>query len=1065
MSGNIQGNNRNNHQHQGQQPHLAAHPPEMRPGSSTSGNSNMTGRSPFHPSSASAATNHRRRSSRPSASHSHSVLMRSAFTDGTPTSSAAFTNNTSLLTTPASSVGTWPSTHTPMTNSGATPGFANMSLVNESSNSIKLSSNGVKPAVQRNILSPLGGPKNSTSSASEASREFTNPGAEPDHLLRLRQLTWNSLFSSMPSPKNAVMYGEILYATSASQMSPTCVDDALLYAHALFRNQEYKRCLGFMQRAGSTSGGLPLLPYCSEKIVFDKTHSITVSPRKVLEATLLACRAWMALLEYEEAQVCLDCTVEYLIKTLVVPSASNAITGVPPLSSTEPFVHPVIPSTYGLTVNQVQEITLIQEELPLIEQNTSLNRTNHGDKAVLQLHPAFLFLVSHFVADSADSIHPLAQFSTLYGQLYDALHNPHKASKWLQAALLIDFRCMEAFRILMDRSLLTVHRQWQIMDTLFNVDEGTQCSTNQWLRDWYISQLGASRPIESQLATSNPHLAVENVSTASVHQITGLSISHISLHRSTATDSSLRLNSSRGGKHLLSPFETQGVSIQEANEADEDMTASEVNRNASKDLDEIDQAFSRLTTHSQIPFCHTPTLLAYAAQRAYNCHNLGLAAALCARTYAIDPLCPLVTYVHMATLVGLQRKRELFYLSHQLVQAHPKQASSWFAVGCYYHLCQKFDMAQRHFCRATRLEPKCSVCWIGFGNSFAAADESDQALAAYRASQRCDSGNTVPPWLYMGMEYLRTNHVTLAKHFLETAQTKGAAAEGDPLVYSELAVCAYRMGRLEDAIMWGIEAMEVWSRLEQKMHTLAQLQLSENWTSVIESVVAMTSMTKQISHNVNGNGKHPKEFNQKAVKHRLSCVISCTDTFWEPTITNLGHSFLQIRDFESAVVCYQKALQLCPQIASSYTSLGLAQQMIGDLDGAICSYHKALEIKPNDASANEMLSRAMKQSLRQPFSESFPEEKKIFSQQATPEEINGQGIRHGQMPHAARGPPANFSFGSSANSIRSPITPASALRPNWRDSSTVQRSVTSSRIHLTENSNLSFDSTSDIDMS
>lgn len=42
-------------------------------------------------------------------------------------------------------------------------------------------------------------------------------------------------------------------------------------------------------------------------------------------------------------------------------------------------------------------------------------------------------------------------------------------------------------------------------------------------------------------------------------------------------------------------------------------------------------------------------------------------------------------------------KSQLFYTAHQLVEAGPKKAVSWFAVGCYYHLLSKNDLAQRYF--------------------------------------------------------------------------------------------------------------------------------------------------------------------------------------------------------------------------------------------------------------------------------------------------------------------------------------------------------------------------------
>ena len=57
---------------------------------------------------------------------------------------------------------------------------------------------------------------------------------------------------------------------------------------------------------------------------------------------------------------------------------------------------------------------------------------------------------------------------------------------------------------------------------------------------------------------------------------------------------------------------------------------------------------------------------------------------------------------------------------------YPGRAIAWFAVGCYYMCTRQFDSARRYFGKATSLDPKFAPAWIGFGNSFAAQDESDQ---------------------------------------------------------------------------------------------------------------------------------------------------------------------------------------------------------------------------------------------------------------------------------------------------------------------------------------------------
>jgi len=152
-----------------------------------------------------------------------------------------------------------------------------------------------------------------------------------------------------------------------------------------------------------------------------------------------------------------------------------------------------------------------------------------------------------------------------------------------------------------------------------------------------------------------------------------------------------------------------------------------------------------------------------------------------------DPYHPTLMPVHLSVMVELREKTELFYCAHKLVDAYPKSAVSWYGVGCYYFCINKFDMARRYFSKATHLDADLMAAWIAFGNSFAAQDESDQAMAAYRTSLRLCTGSHLP-FLYTGMEYLRNNNLRLAHQQFRHAQE---ICDTDPLVLNEIGVALY----------------------------------------------------------------------------------------------------------------------------------------------------------------------------------------------------------------------------------------------------------------------------------
>jgi anaphase-promoting complex subunit 6 len=158
-------------------------------------------------------------------------------------------------------------------------------------------------------------------------------------------------------------------------------------------------------------------------------------------------------------------------------------------------------------------------------------------------------------------------------------------------------------------------------------------------------------------------------------------------------------------------------------------------------------------------------------------------------------------YVHIvplycAVLIELNKVGELYYLAHKLVSANPDLAVAWFAVGAYYFLIKKFDLARKYFNKANRLDKHFAASWIAFGHAFAAQDESDQAMAAYRTAARLFPGCHLAP-LFIGMEYLRTNNLRTA--LLSFSEAQRISGNSDPLVHNEVGVVLYKQRSFDQA--------------------------------------------------------------------------------------------------------------------------------------------------------------------------------------------------------------------------------------------------------------------------
>ncbi|KAJ8578656.1 hypothetical protein ON010_g548 [Phytophthora cinnamomi] len=211
-----------------------------------------------------------------------------------------------------------------------------------------------------------------------------------------------------------------------------------------------------------------------------------------------------------------------------------------------------------------------------------------------------------------------------------------------------------------------------------------------------------------------------------------------------------------------------------------------------------------------------------------------------------------------------------------MVDVYPTKASAWYTVGCYYLLIQKYEAAQRYFHKATSLEASYAPAWIGFGNSFAAQDESDQAMSSYRTASSLFPGSHLPP-LYIGMEYLRTNNLVQAQEYIQQASI---ICPTDPLVYNELGSVYYKQKDYPQAIEMFTKALQLCKGLPEASilaalgftyHMKGNLeQAIENYHSALayapEDTLAGSMITVAFEESLSGGPGSFPEFAEPAPK-------------------------------------------------------------------------------------------------------------------------------------------------------------------------------------------------------
>ncbi|KAL2326815.1 hypothetical protein Fmac_020242 [Flemingia macrophylla] len=260
------------------------------------------------------------------------------------------------------------------------------------------------------------------------------------------------------------------------------------------------------------------------------------------------------------------------------------------------------------------------------------------------------------------------------------------------------------------------------------------------------------------------------------------------------------------------------------------------------------------------------------------------------------------TLVHLAAAVELGHSNELYLMACNLVKDYPQMALSWFAVGCYYYCIKKYDQSRRYFSKATSLDRTFPPAWIGYGNAYAAQEEGDQAMSAYRTAARLFPGCHLPT-LYIGMECMRTHSYKLAEQFFMQAKS---TCPSDPLVYNELGVVAYHMKEYKKAVWWF-----------EKTLALIPSALSEMWES---TVVNLAHAYRKLM------------MYREAISYYEKALALSTKSV--STYAGLAYTYHLQDDFTTAIAYYHKALWLKPddQFSTEMLSWALIDESRRGLD-------------------------------------------------------------------------------------------------------------------------------------
>jgi len=257
--------------------------------------------------------------------------------------------------------------------------------------------------------------------------------------------------------------------------------------------------------------------------------------------------------------------------------------------------------------------------------------------------------------------------------------------------------------------------------------------------------------------------------------------------------------------------------------------------------------------------------------------------------------------LHLACLYELSQTNTLFLLAHRLADLHPDQPSAWLAVGVYYLSISQIAEARQFFSKASMMDPHFGPAWIGFAHTFAAEGEHDQAISAYSTAARLFQGTHLPQ-LFLGMQNLQLNNMTLAYEYLNAAH---ALCSTDPLLLNELGVVFYHLDHLTEAI------------------------------SIFNSALT------------------------------IAADIESDPRAWIATRANLGHAYRRQGSWEPALQEFEEVLRQGGRDAGIFCAKGLVLLELGRTWDAVCALHEALAVGPQDPVATDLLGRALEENASQ----------------------------------------------------------------------------------------------------
>ena len=262
---------------------------------------------------------------------------------------------------------------------------------------------------------------------------------------------------------------------------------------------------------------------------------------------------------------------------------------------------------------------------------------------------------------------------------------------------------------------------------------------------------------------------------------------------------------------------------------------------------------------------------------------------------------------------------------------------AYYGLGLSYAGLEKYDEAIEGYKKALQYNPNHPHIHAAYGATLSQLHRYNEALKAYKTAS-----DIVPKDAMIlhqiGNLYSKLGNTSEAINFQEKAvsiRPNFAAA------YYQLGLLYAQDNRYNDSINAYKKAYSEDAELIQSLYNLSQVYLRNGNRDAAREKMRLFEERKTVIEPLNKLKGRFQRTNDQIEKARLQ--------------SNIARYYLNLNDYERAVLEYEKAIGLNPRVVEAYNGIGIAYTMLKKYPKAIQSQEKALALNPEFANAHASL--------------------------------------------------------------------------------------------------------------